>query len=258
MENTLIIDIETWPEQEDILERFANVGTLPERQDFDPSSVKLGNLKDEAKIAAKIEAARISHEEQQDILCDPERAKEDAMEKVREKCCLKGHLCRIYGWGAKDDGFTKEIVQVPDPTRDQERTLVKDLLEILAEHLGSDTRGSKVAGWNTEGFDLPVIFQRAMILGIKIPFRVTTPLFYNEWSLDLAQQWSFATGGRSSGHYVSLNDAAKALGLEPKIHLDGKLPWEMCVESPQRAKEYLERDIDLTYDVGCRMMGVLS
>lgn len=245
MENALVIDIETWPETDEVIDRFATV-QVPDRIPFDPDSVKVGNMKDEQKIRDKIEAARERHEEEQDELCDPDLAKEKARERVLEKACLKGHLSRIYAWGAMDAEFVREIRQVPDPSRDQEKVLVKELVELIAEHLTSS--GRKVVGWNTEGFDIPVILQRAMILGVFIPFDVRMPLYYNDWSVDLMRQWTWSN---SSG--IKLNDVAKALGVDGKVPLDGKLPWEMCVESPKRSREYLEQDIEMTWEIGCIM-----
>lgn len=240
MRDTLVIDIETWPETDAVLAKFAD--PTPERVPFDPATVKVGNLKDAEKIAAKVEECRIAHEAEQDEKCDPSRA----LAKVKEKACLKGHLGRLYAFGARDDGFIREISQVPDPTPDQERVLLGRLLTIMGDHLNSSPN-AKIAGWNTEGFDIPFIVQRAILLGLTVPFTVRTPIYYNDWSIDLMTRWSM---GRD---YVGLGTVAKALDLGGKQDLSGKLPWEVCVTSPERARQYLERDIDLTWEVGCRI-----
>lgn len=242
MRDTLVFDIETWPETEDVLGKFAD--PIPERIEFDPSTVKVGNLKDEAKIAAKIEECRIAHEQEQDDLTDPSRA----LDKVKDRACLKGHLGRLYAYGVKDDGFTFEINQVPAPTREQESVLVERLLNTIGNHLSNVGPSAKVAGWNSNGFDLPFLVQRAIILGIRIPFAIRTPVFYNEWSLDLKDRWSLGNDR------VGLATVGKALGIGGKEDLSGKLPWEICVENPERARKYLERDIELTWEIGCRIM----
>jgi hypothetical protein len=249
MKNTLVIDIETWPEDESVLEKFADPPAQP--TEFDPGAVKVGNLKDPEKIALKIEEARIAHEAEQKELLNPE----NRLAKVREKACLKGHLCRIYAFGAKDDGFIDEIDQIPSPTIDQERVIVKRLVDIIASHLMNAGGNAKIAGWNTEGFDIPIIFQRAVILGIPIPFHLDTPVWRNPWSLDLARVWSLGSG-RGEGHYTSLGTVAKSLGLGGKRDLGGELPWQVCVASPETARLYLERDIELTWEVGKRIMSV--
>lgn len=247
MNNTLVIDIETWPETDEVLGKFADPTPVP--VPFDPASVKTGNLKDADKIAAKIEECRIAHEAEQEEKCNPAKA----LDKLKEKACLKGHLGRLYAFGARDDGFIREISQIAAPTPAQESVLLERILTLMGNHIDVHGSKAKIVGWNTEGFDIPFLIQRAIILGVKIPFAVRTPLYYNEWSVDLMSKW--ACGSRD---YVGLGTAAKSLGLGGKMNLDGRLPWEICVESPERAKQYLERDIDLTWEVGCRILSVFN
>lgn len=249
MKDTLAIDIETWPEDDSVLEKFAD--PAPDPVPFDPAAVKVGNLKDPDKIAAKIEEARAAHEREQEEAQDPEKR----LAKVREKACLKGHLCRIYAFGARSDAFIDEIDQVPAPTLDQERVLAKRLVDLIGLHLLECGSNARVIGWNTEGFDLPIIIQRAIILGVPIGFKIELPVWRNAWNCDLARVWSMG-GGRGDGHYQSLGTVAKALGLGGKRDLDGMLPWEMCVRSPEAAREYLARDIELTWSVGERILSV--
>jgi hypothetical protein len=55
----IVFDIETGPlPSDEIRANSAPFVPAPPPGDFDPSAVKLGNLKDEAKIAAKINDAR--------------------------------------------------------------------------------------------------------------------------------------------------------------------------------------------------------
>lgn len=59
----LCFDIETCPLSEEVV--LAAAGEFippPHPGEFDPGSVKLGNLKDQAKIEAKIAEARAAHE----------------------------------------------------------------------------------------------------------------------------------------------------------------------------------------------------
>ena len=59
----LIFDIETGPLDEDtVLAAAGDFVQPPHPGEFDPGSVKIGNLKDQAKIEAKIAEARASHE----------------------------------------------------------------------------------------------------------------------------------------------------------------------------------------------------
>ena len=58
----LVFDIETGPLPDDVLkERVPPFDEPPRPGKFDPVTVKLGNLKDEDKIKAKIEAAKKAH-----------------------------------------------------------------------------------------------------------------------------------------------------------------------------------------------------
>lgn len=274
LETALITDLETWPETDEILDRFVSVPPIPDRVEFDNETadkaleaaeddkitdcksllegmgIKIGAMKCADKIRAKVEAAHAKHEKEQDELCDIDAAKAKAREKIAEKACLNGHLCRIYAWGVRDADFVNDVKQVPDPTREQETALVEELIDTLAEHVAT---GGQIMTWNGEGFDIPIIMQRAMILGVKVPFEVRMPLYYNDWSLDLMRLWSW-----SNRDFVRLGDASKALGLSGKYPTDGLLPWELCVKSPDRARDYLKRDMDVTWSVAERMLAVLS
>lgn len=273
MDHALVIDIETWPETDKVIDLFTTYPPVPERKDWDwikssaatdaatagnmaeckklceQLGVKIGAMKDPEKIAVKINDAAHAEERRQDKVCDPVKAKEDARAKTLDKACLKGHLSRIYGWGARDANFIDDIVQVLDPTRKQETALLTKLIGVMSDHIEADP-DNIIVGWNTEGFDIPMIMQRAVILGVKVPFKCRMPLYYNDWSCDLMRQWSM-----SNHDFTSLGNVAKALGLGGKVPTSGKLPWELAVESKAQAYDYLKKDIDLTWSVGERMLG---
>lgn len=134
-----VLDIETIPAQ-----------NLPEgtRPEFDESEVKLGNLKDPHKIEEKIQQARENFEAgiNKTLATDPDFC---------QVVCAVGFESETGGcftWYARDEH--------------EEYVLLYDLWKWIRNN---QQAGIPLVGFNTMGFDIPVLVRRAMFSDISIP-----------------------------------------------------------------------------------------
>jgi hypothetical protein len=143
----IAFDIETGPLARDFLESL-----LPE---FDPSEVKLGNAKDPALVAAKIEAAREKH--QADFL---EKA---ALDPLTGRVLAIG----LLSFGPNEDKATSEVALDDAACDDNERELLEDFWSVFLRSL--DGERTFFVGHNSTDFDLPFLVTRSRILGVRVP-----------------------------------------------------------------------------------------
>lgn len=148
-------------------------------------------------------------------LKDPAKIEADIADKQAEqvaKMPLKpfyGRICTISA--VNDDQAT--VASIRDMSDGSEASLISDYVNLLRLHSNNHMH---LVTWNGMGFDLPYIYQRAMILGVDMG----APLSY--WSkrytysphCDLMQAF---TGW--SGH-MSLAEAAKRLLSADKVEVE--------------------------------------
>jgi len=162
---------------------------------FDPSKVKLGVLKDEAKIAAKIEEARATY----------------GNDEVREGAlhATTGTLA-IVGFRHGENVMQYHIGDMTEAA----------IIEAsFAEILRCLDKGIIVSGYFIKGFDLPFIVGRAWALGIKVPpriFNAFKPRYpWSENIVCLQEVW-LAGSAAQFGTRVSLATVLRELGLPSK------------------------------------------
>jgi len=226
-----VIDIETWPMPDDHLVKF-----LPARKAFNADSVKCGNIKDPAKIEEKIEASRQTHEAEQD----------GALDALRDKAALDPMLSRIFAAAISDGPGGCVVPMFPNPTDDQEKIIINAIWARLDSAARGESKG--VLGWNIQGFDIPFIWKRSIILGIKPPIRLLNPVWNNHWIKDLSLEWCL-----NPKDYAKLSKVALALGLAGKLDLDGELPWQTALHNPELCLEYTRRDGMLCWEIADRL-----
>ena len=134
---TYVFDIETGP-----LPMAELTAMLPP---FDPSEVKVGNLKDPEKVAEKIAQAREEH-----------RA------NFFNKAALDPLTGRVLAIGVLDTLTEEaEVLAVPEEAR---------MLEwFWARCKGEMGRIETMIGFNSNLFDLPFLIRRSWRLGVQIP-----------------------------------------------------------------------------------------
>lgn len=255
----LVFDIETGPVAGERLEElfagqfdetkvkgFDLIGT-----EFDPSAVKLGNLKDQAKIDAKIDAKRKEHEKAiAEATIAVAQAREDAWGSFCERAPLSPITGRVlaigYGRGEMPlDGWP----QIDVVSENSSEAAV--LASFWAMFDGQIARGAKLIGHNIYGFDLPFLVRRSWLLGVPVPPEACN-LSGGRW------QWSrtfvdtmTAWGCGVYGERISLDRAAEFFGVTRK-NGDGARFHVLFHGTPDergQAIDYLANDLVMTWEV---------
>lgn len=191
--------------------------------------VALGNLKDPVKIEAKI--AEVKRKQIDNMTINP----------LYGKICCVGYYSENDGQGCYISEDEKEIVS-----------------NIMGKIFGAKDRSStQIITWGGCNFDIPFIFKRALLLGIK----PTTFLgmwikrYSNTPHLDLMQVWS----NWSFQGYTKLDDMGRVLLSENKIDIDYKTFPELMKTQSGRddISKYCLKDCELTYNIYKKFDGIL-
>lgn len=255
----LIFDIETGPLPDEHLETLFTFEPPPEPAAFNPADVKYGNLKDEAKRAAKLEEAQVAHA--QSVLDYPTlvaNARAEAWAKFKKGAALDATTGQVLAIGVLNTAKgVKSILAGKD----------KDTGVITESQLLSDfwklyklRRNERFAGLNILGFDLPFLIRRSWLNQVEVPQPVAD--FSGKWVnfdkqfIDLRNVWLL--GQQWSQCDSSLDHIAKALGLNGK--LDGEVTganfaqyWNGTAEEHELACVYLLNDLIETKNIAARL-----
>lgn len=248
----IVFDIETGPrpmdEIRDLMPPFDG-----ELGPFDPSAVKCGNLRDAAKIEAKIADAAAAHRAALESM-DQRRAEHE--KTWYDRCALSpltGHVLAV-GWmeGADTrdcfcvgDEFTSETGQ-PVVIID-ENWLIEYVWRTLA-----DVKSAPFVGHNIFGFDLPFLIRRSWLLGIDVPDHIRNGRYWSPIFVDLMDVW-----GCGSREMVALDTLAKACGLAGKPDgINGGMFAELLRTNRPQAIAYLKNDLAMTWGVASQLQVV--
>lgn len=212
-----IVDIETSPNHETCSR------LMPP---FDPEEVKLGNLKDQAKIDEKIKEARDSHEK-----------------NWLDKAALRPETATILAIGYWDS--EKGVALNSIKGMDGEKGLIEDFWKRIGQW--QRLTGRPMMGYNIEGFDLPMIVLRSRILGIHVPQNIRKGRYWNSdlfW--DLRHDWLL--GRKETEVKSSLDYVAKVFGLPGKTG-SGKDFAQKFLNDEIGAYSYLWNDLHVTKQV---------
>jgi len=198
-------------------------GPLPGEEiagQFDPDSVKLGNLKDQEKIDAKIESAR---------------------EAFIERAALSPLTGRVLAIGWMDDDGTTAIHDIGDDGPEgAEAYLIAKFWSTVA------SRKSSIAGFNIFGFDLPFLARRAWLLGVDVPAAARNGRYWSNQFVDLLDIWQL--GNRMD--FVGLDAIDRALGGSGKPEgttgADFSRLFFGTKKERKKAIEYLKNDLEMT------------
>lgn len=263
-----VFDIETAPlDLETVLARtgeFCEADHIAKNHpgEFHESQVKIGNLKDAAKIAAKVEEARAQHAARlKDFELSLPMAAKEHEQNAMETAALSAITGRVIAIGFADD--SAERINLIDDYDDRPDDYAEvELLKGFWQSYQCDyDNGARLIGVNIHRFDLPFLYQRSLLLGVEIPPSVLERGRY--WSptfIDLCALW---TCGQNGG-YVSFDTLCRAFDLPGKqeIEVDGEIVegknyWKFArSENPEHreaAKKYLLNDIKQPREVARRM-----
>jgi len=204
-------DCETIPRQD-----------LPEgvRPEFDPESVKLGNIKEQAKIDDKVQKAR-----------------EEFAEGLDKKMSLDPDLCEVVMVSFSTDGKMKSFgLDIEEYER-----VYEAWSNIISAYQGR----IPLVSFNGIGFDLPVLLHSAIRLDVPVsPFiySAITPRYGNHHHYDLMQilaGWD-RTKWKPLDFYLKLFDIGEKSG-------DGSQVYDMWqAKEYDKIKAYCEQDVLMT------------
>lgn len=211
----LYIDIETIPTQDEAVKaRIAESITPP------------GNISKAETIAAW------------------ETEKKPALVKEAiAKTALDGSVGRICCIGfTADDGYLRSVIG------DDEAIVIRDFLA-AADELARNSYGVTIIGHNVISFDIRFLWQRAIILGVKMPHWF--PRDPKPWS---GEVFDTMTAFAGYGNRIGLDRLCQALGLPGKEDIDGSMIGELWAAGEyDRIAEYCRADVERTRAVHKRM-----
>jgi hypothetical protein len=248
-----VLDIETGPLPDDQLAKLCPAFEPPPHPgEFDPASVKTGNL-GQAKAAEKIAAAAETHAQAvARYATDVEAARTAHAAKFKERAALDATTGRVVAIGLLVNGESL-IIGADRQGKDRSED------DILHSWWGFWRRcvaeQRPVAGFNIHAFDLPFLVRRSWILGVPIPTSVRQGRYWSPLLIDLMKAW--ALDGRDM---VSLDTLARAFGIGEKLHeaddgqaVSGADFHRLWAENRPAAIQYLGRDLDLTAALAVKM-----
>jgi len=215
-----VFDIETGPLPETELATLAPL--------FDPAEVKMGNLKDSAKISARLAEAEANQRREflENAALDP----------------LTGRVLAV-GLLYPDSG---EYVVIG---HDDEAHLLQEFWGRCKWEMG---RVNQLIGFNVTLFDLPFVFRRSWKHGLPIPFGFRRGRYWSDQVVDLRDVWQL--GDRHARG--SLASIAQHLGLGCKTD-SGKSFAALWEADRSKAVAYLRNDLELTAKMA-KALGVLG
>ena len=165
------------------------------------------------------------------------------------KTSFDGGLGHVVCIGfALNDGPAR-CYSVPADThgsRDEETMLLQDFFSVVTD-AGS---GARFVGHNLIGFDLPFLWKRAMVLGVKPPW--TFPRNPKPWSElvdDTMLMWDSTQ--RAGG---SMERLCRLMGIHGKGDMDGSKVWPMVRDGRiAEVAEYCKGDVECTRELHRRM-----
>lgn len=201
---------------------------------FDPSEVKVGNMKDPALIAAKVAAAEAAH--RANFISSAALAPESG------KVLAIGYAV-IGDEGSPAVDFKAAI--------GDERELLGEFWGIVRDSFQGRSERTLFVGFNIREFDLPFLVARSWILGVAVPPVYQLRGRYPNWSsafIDLRDLWVL---GRNSGR-SNLDTVARALTGQGKSGSGADFAADLA-SNPDQAIAYLRTDLELTCAVAVKM-----
>lgn len=251
----LIFDIETGPGPWDEIEKFmkpfdpSDVSGIVSGE-FDEASVKVGNLRDQAKIDTKIKEEREKHEaavaNSAKLLADAEAEHKAAF---INKAALEPTTGRVLAIGYNRADTGKSIM---DHVSDQrgEAAVITTFWEAYQKHRNASM---SIVGHNILGFDLPFLMRRSWALSVDVPDTVKPGRYFDSIFKDTQETW--LCGKRWGSEPASLDVLDKFFGGEGKNGNGADFAKLFETDLPA-ALDYLRNDLVMTARVaGC--MGVM-
>lgn len=158
-----------------------------------------------------------------------------------------GHICCI-GWAF--DNSAPSALSWP-LTKNNETQLLADFFDAASVVLRQKSNIiPTIVGHNVANFDIRFLWQRAMVLGIKVPNWF--PRDPKPWGQDVFDTMTAWAGARDT---ISMDNLCAALGLGGKGGVDGSMVAEMWANDEfEKIETYCKSDIELTRAIHRKMM----
>ena len=205
---TIFFDIETGPLAEAEL-----AAMVPP---FDPAEVKMGNLKDPDKIAAKLAEAEAGHRRE-----------------FIERAALDPLTGRVVAVGLLFEN--SEFLVLAD---EDEKALLWGFWSVCRGEMG---RINRMIGFNTRLFDLPFLIRRSFKHRVEVPFGIRRGRYWGDEMVDLREEWQL--GDRQARG--SLDSIGRHLGVGQK-NGHGEDFAHLWQTDREKAMAYLRNDLELT------------
>ncbi len=242
----LVFDIETAALPDDDLRRVfgeSDVG-IPHPGEFDPASVRCGNLKDAAKIKEKIDAAAAEHAALAESY--PQRlaeAKATAFAEFKSKAALSATTGRVLCIGYYNT--VVDVTCIDDGSEGDNGDCCESrvLANFWQKFQSCCKSGRPMLGLNIHDFDLPFICRRSWILGVGVPAGVLgSGRYWHSTFVDLRKIW--LCGQMAAGCKSSFDELAAAFGTDGKpAGINGGDFAELWERDRPTAIKYLENDL---------------
>lgn len=238
----IVFDIETGPLPLEQLQTIcapfdpSSLGNHPGQ--FDPASVKLGLMKDQAKIQAKIEECRVKHEaavaEYERKLATGEQDYWDNVQATAALCALRGEVLAI-GYLGKQQCIDCQA---------SKRTEADLLVQFWSQVSKCKQHNRPLVGFNIREFDIPFLVRRSWINQVDVP-EIFKGRYLDSIFVDLRDIW-LCGAYRSEG---SLDSISRALGCGAKSEDCSGADFARLFRDEstrQQALDYLANDLAMT------------
>jgi hypothetical protein len=193
---------------------------------FDPSEVKVGNIKDPEKIAAKI--AEVQAAQRQAFF---------------DNAALNPMTGQVLAIGCSSSHGHHII----DTHEHAECVALSMFWTICQEEIHANRC---MVGFNSNQFDLPFLIRRSWHLRIPVPQCIRKGRYWSDQLIDLRDTWQL--GDRMA--HGSLDSISRFLGVGAKTG-DGKDFANLWTADREKALAYLRNDLDLTAKVAAILLG---
>lgn len=259
-----VFDIETGPAAEEELEPLFEVDLSKVKdldligREFDPATVKLGNTKDGAKIAAKIDEKRREFMAAQAAAQDAlDSARDDQWRQFTHAAALSAVTGRVLaiGYGFRNDGQDIRVeagecsVAIDTDEPDGEAGLLTRFWQAYEQHRRA---GTQLIGFNIFNFDLPFLVRRSWRHDVDVPDSlIRDDRFWDRVFVDLAKRWSCGVWGE----HIKLDRVCQFFGA-PRKNGDGAMFHRLyhgSADEVAQAIDYLSNDIRMTFATAVKM-----
>jgi DNA polymerase elongation subunit (family B) len=246
----IVVDIETIPSQrpeliEEIRADLRENFKAPSDMTKEKACAELGMKDaDQIKFTSKARALEMWVERFRD-----EKLEETA-QAMLAKTSFDGAQGQVAVIGFAVDDKPARTMTVWDLSRKSEIAMLENFFDAIAElYAPALMRNPVFIGHNLAGFDLPFLYKRAVILGIKPPAFI--PFGAAPWSdhiFDTMVRWD-------SRNNISLDNLCKALGIQGKTEgLCGADVWPLIQQGQiQAVANYCIDDVDAARNAYRRM-----